>query len=161
MLEDIVPVPFQHCPIELLSPAPRDRQSAFTGSAQRGHRRGFLEVTLQVPVGSKLAKLFCHQSRISTVRSLPGILCPTDTTESVTFSPDINGGSVRPPTLLETIVPAANVSVQYAVPLTFTWAWTGASAAPPNTANTSLTACDASTTIASPTEESTARNPST
>ena len=87
MLEDVVPIPFHTTQSNCCLQHPETVNPTFAGFAQRCNRRGFLKVTLQVSIGPKFAKLFRHYSRISTERSPPGMLRPTDKTDSVYFCP--------------------------------------------------------------------------
>src|SRR5665811_1259442 len=120
MLEHVVAVPFHYHPVELLPPAPRDGESARTGPAERRHRRRLLEVTLQIPVRAQFGELVRHQSRMITVRSEPGMVCPTDSTDRVNCAPDGSGASVLPSTGIKVVAHGSNISRQYGVPSRFT-----------------------------------------
>src|SRR5689334_25428169 len=81
MLEDIIAVPFDHGPVELLSPAAGNSKPARARRAQRSHRRWPYEVTLQVPVRPQFLQGIGHlertYNRMITVRSAPGFVAPT------------------------------------------------------------------------------------
>src|ERR1051326_217462 len=119
MLEHVIAIPLHNYPIELLPPAPQNRESIRAGRAQRRDRRRLLKITLQIPIGSKFGELLRHYSLTSTVRPAPGFIAPTESTESVNFTPEMSGGRAVPVTLFETIMPAGIVSVQYGAPFTF------------------------------------------
>src|SRR4051812_12807444 len=105
MLEDVVAIPFDHRPVELLPPATRHPKPVLARLAQSRHRGRLLEVALQVPIGPQLSKLLRHHNRIITVRSAPGSVRPTATTPIVTFDRASSGRSAFPSVASDTVMP--------------------------------------------------------
>src|SRR5438045_573757 len=109
MFKDIVTVPFHHGPVELLPPTSRDRKPVLAGRAQCRHRRRLLKIALQIRVRPEFGELFGHQSRISTVKSLPGYTVPTESTDRLTKEPPIRGPIVFPSAAADVVMPVAIV----------------------------------------------------
>src|SRR5262249_9358710 len=102
-----------------------------------------------------------HYNRTTTVRSDPGYVWPTESTEIVSFAAVGSPPRVSPLMAGDAGAPAAIVSVHHAAPFTLSWMFTGASGTVPTTPDTSRTACAASVMIAGAADCCTARYPST
>src|SRR5260370_39045755 len=121
MLKNVVAIPLDYRPIEVLPPSPGSCEAGVTGAAQGRNRRRTLEVTLKVAIGPQFFQSFCHcrtYKRIVTVRSRPGVVSAVWVT-AVTSSPIralvCKGPSKNPSTKIEKEGPTRNLSEQYGV----------------------------------------------
>src|SRR5260370_40275937 len=77
MLKNVVAIPLDYRPIEVLPPRPGYCEAGWTGAAQGRNRRRTLEETLKVAIGPQFFQSFWHcrtYKRIVTVRSRPGVV---------------------------------------------------------------------------------------
>src|SRR5579872_3263750 len=152
MFEDVVSIPFDHSPIELLPPRTGDRESVRAGVTERGDRGWLKKVTLQIAVRLQLLKRFSHAaySRMVTVRSLPGALpavCVTAVMSRPICAWVCKGPRAKPSTTLEIVVLTGIVSWQYGCPFCVICRATGAPVGGcPTTAYRSRMECEVSTT---------------
>src|SRR5690242_21396164 len=109
MVENVIPRPFHYRPIELLPKGTGNRKPVRACLTQCRDRGRSFKIALQVPVGTQLFQEFAH-NRITTVRSHPGSICPTEMMSSVRCAP-LASAADRKSTRLN----SSHMSISYAV----------------------------------------------
>src|SRR5690348_4894671 len=116
MVENVIPRPFHYRPIELLPKGTGNRKPVRACLTQCRDRGRSLKIALQVPVGTQLFQEFAH-NRITTVRSHPGSIWPTEMMSSVRCAPLASAARPNPSSVFDNVEPLEISSTPpYAVP---------------------------------------------
>jgi hypothetical protein len=70
MLEDVVPVPLDNCPVELLPPTPGKCKATIARATQGRDCGRHVKVALQIPMGTKFLELFSHDLKPNRDRQI-------------------------------------------------------------------------------------------